>query len=62
MQLTQQTVNRTLECVWKPSGEKLSCVWVQRERQSATPASPLDHERDRDGSREIGSDPRRRVA
>jgi hypothetical protein len=37
MQLTQQIVNRTLECVWISSGEKLVCFWVQRERQFATP-------------------------
>jgi hypothetical protein len=25
-----QTVNRSLECVWRLSGERLECVWVKR--------------------------------
>jgi hypothetical protein len=33
---TQQVINRSLECVWMPSGNGLSCVWI--EQHDATPA------------------------
>jgi len=26
----QQVMNRSLECVWIPSGKGLSCVWVEQ--------------------------------
>ena len=32
----QQVMNRSLECVWMPSGKGLSCVWI--EQHFATPA------------------------
>jgi hypothetical protein len=36
---TQQVTNRSLECVWMPSGKGLSCVWI--EQHVATPAGDL---------------------
>jgi hypothetical protein len=30
MLTTQQTTNRSLECVWTLSGKGLKCIWVER--------------------------------
>lgn len=38
----QQVMNRSLECVWMPSGKGLSCVWI--EQHVATPAGDCAQE------------------
>jgi hypothetical protein len=30
MLTSQQTTNRSLECVWTLSGKELKCIWVER--------------------------------
>lgn len=44
MLILQQEVNRTLECVWTPSGsgKGLSCIWVERRASAAAAESRQD--------------------
>jgi hypothetical protein len=32
---TQQIIHRSLECVWRPSGKGLSCMWVAANGQAS---------------------------
>jgi hypothetical protein len=32
---TQQIIHRSLECVWRPSGKGLTCMWVAAHGQAS---------------------------